>query len=136
MKIEQGKFYRTRGGDKVEVIKTGCQGGKIIWYKESNNHVGTLESDGMFFIYGALSNDDLIEEWTDPVEIPWDDYPTWMKWIAMERNGEWFGWTRKPSIVKSIGEWNSMDAGLIEIHKNYIPKNFTKDWTESLFARP
>ena len=135
MTIEQNKFYRTRGGDKVEVIKTGCQGGKIIWYKESNNHVGTLESDGMFFIYGALSNDDLIEEWTDPVEIPWDDYPAWAKWIAMDQDGRWFGWEKYPSSTVFVQHWGN-GGHVTFIPQDYTPKNFTGDWTESLFARP
>ena len=135
MIIEQGKFYRTRGGDKVEVIKTGCKNGMCICYIESTNSVMVVGMNGHLYDDKSESLSDLVSEWTDPVEIPWEDYPAWAKWIAMEFLGDWYAWTSKPSCIGKK-EWVGNSSNIVRIPIEYIPKNFTGDWTESLFERP
>jgi hypothetical protein len=135
MKIEKGKFYKSRNGRKWEVLTTerNSEDYPIVAISED----GDIES---FSINGHIiidnddddDEDDLIAEWTEPVEIPWSDYPTWCKWVAMESDGRWFGYEFEP--CKKVVTWSG-DA-VVKIHPDYTPRNFTGDWTESLFERP
>ncbi len=127
MKIEKGKFYRTRCGKKVEVLTTERKGHQtvIIMYEEGD--IDVLYPNGTGFNQkGEDSRSDIISEWTDPVEIPWSDYPTWCKWVAMDNVGEWHGFV---SIPRKRGYgWYSMDVSFY-IPEDYQPRNFTGDWT-------
>jgi hypothetical protein len=135
MKIEKGKYYKTRGGEKVEVLTTERKGLQPV--------VAMCEDGTLIVLYqnGAIWNDksesefDIISEWTDPVEIPWSDYPAWYKWIAMDNSGKWFGYYgKKPKLSSDI--WRDSDLNYNRIPTDYQPRNFTGDWTESLFERP
>jgi hypothetical protein len=129
MKIEKGKFYHTRGGEKVEVLTTERKSKHSIVAMGEDGSISALFQNGMLYDDKSCSDADLISEWTDPVEIPWSDYPSWFKWIAMDKDGEWFGYGSKPI------SWGDNDDAT-NIHPDYTPRNFTGDWTESLFERP
>ena len=136
MKIEKGKFYRTRCGDKVEVLKIDADGRFPVIGCIGNKTPDCFTDDGRW--YDNDENDenddnDLIAEWTEPVEIPWSDYPTWCKWVAMDDDGEWYCYDSKPKVALST--WINEDF-VNNIHPDYTPRNFTGDWTESLFERP
>jgi hypothetical protein len=134
MKIEKGKFYKSRNGRKWEVLTTERKDRWRVVAMDELGSIGCFDEKGNSYI-GLCSHSDLIAEWTDPVEIPWSDYPTWCKWVAMDEGGEWCGYESKP--IKDVGYWNYEDVGiLITIHPDYYPRNFTGDWTESLFERP
>jgi hypothetical protein len=135
MKIEKGKFYKSRNGQKWEVLTTERGSYYSIVTLGENGEILTLHKNGTAYNDKSESEFDLIAEWTDPVEIPWSDYPTWCKWVAMDFGGEWCGYESKP--IKDVVYWNYGDIGiLITIHPDYYPRNFTGDWTESLFERP
>jgi hypothetical protein len=86
MKIEKGKFYRTRGGEKVEVLTTERPTSYSIVVMGEDGSVTVLQQNGALYDGKANSYSDLIAEWTEPVEIPWSDYPTWCKWVVMDSN--------------------------------------------------
>ncbi len=135
MEIIKGKFYRTRGGKKVEVLKVDCKNDRpvLILYCDDEEEIGFLYQNGMYDNNKIKTNADIISEWTDPVEIPWSDYPSWCKWVAMDgwSNG-WACFNIKPEIDGPF--WY---GGMkIFIPEDYHPRNFTGDWTESLFERP
>ena len=132
MKIEKGKFYRTRGGEKVEVLTTERPTSYSIVVMGEDGSVTVLQQNGALYDGKANSYSDLIAEWTEPVEIPWSDYPTWCKWVVMDSNSEWFGYGEKPK--NDSFEWFGHYG--TKIHPDYYPRNFTGDWTESLFERP
>jgi hypothetical protein len=132
MKIEKGKFYRTRGDEKVEVLTTDRHEYRPIVVMFEDGNIEVLYQNGMRWEDKSTSDIDLIAEWTDPVEIPWSDYPTWCKWVAMESDGRWFGYSDKPT--QSCAIWSG-DA-VVKIHPEYTPRNFTGHWIESLFERP
>jgi hypothetical protein len=134
MKIEKGKFYKSRDGQKYEILKTDAIDIPIVAYRCDGGHILSLHRNGCVFDDKSLSIFDLIAEWTEPVEIPWSDYPTWCKFVAMDVDGRWFGFTSLP--IKKRGEaWYSTDV-IVYIPPDYTPRNFTGDWTESLFERP
>jgi hypothetical protein len=134
MKIEKGKFYKSRDGRKWEVLTTERNSGDypIVAISEDGD-IESFSINGHIIIDNDDDEDDLIAEWTEPVEIPWRDYPTWCKWVAMDKDGEWCGFVNIPR-QRSDG-WYSMDVSFY-IPTDYTPRNFTGDWTESLFERP
>jgi hypothetical protein len=132
MKIEKGKYYKSRDGRKWEVLKTDARSNKIIMYCYENGHLFALHQNGMFYDDKIESEFDLIAKWTEPIEIPWSDYPTWCRFVAMDENGKWYGFTSEP--FKTNIFWVGDDACYIP--EDYTPRNFTSDWNESLFERP
>ena len=132
MKIEKGKFYRSRDGRKWEVLTTERNGYFSVVIINGGGEISFNRENGMHYNADRPHLCDLISEWTEPVEIPWSDYPTWCKWVAMDKDGEWCGFV---SIPKQRGNgWYSMDVSFY-IPEDYTPRNFTGDWTESLFER-
>jgi hypothetical protein len=134
MKIERGKFYRSRDGRKWEVLTTERRHERSVVCM-SGAEVSLLHQNGCYYTDKLISNYDLIEEWTEPVIIPWDDYPKWCRWVAMDSGGEWNGYEERPLQEKDYWDYEGFGI-LIPIHPDYYPKNFTGDWTESLFERP
>jgi hypothetical protein len=132
MKIEKGKFYRTRCGEKVEVLTTDRHEYRPIVVMFEDGNIEVLYQNGMRWEDKSTSDIDLIAEWTEPVEIPWDDYPSWCNWVAMDKDGRWYSFASKPFKINIF--WAGDDA--CYICEDYNPRNFTGDWTESLFKRP
>jgi hypothetical protein len=132
MKIEKGKFYKSRNGQKWEALITERNGKINIVAMGEDGSVIVLHQNGALWDDKTESSFDLIAEWTEPVDIPWSDYPTWCKWVAMDADRRWFGYEFKP--CKKNVTWS--DAPLIKIHPDYTPRNFTGHWAESLFERP
>ena len=133
MKIEKGKFYRTRGGEKVEVLKIDADGRFPVIGCVGNKKPDCFTVDGRWYDNDENDHNDLIAEWTEPVEIPWSDYPTWCKFVAMDADGVWYGFV---SIPRQMTDgWYSIDVSFY-IPTDYQPRNFTGDWTESSFERP
>jgi hypothetical protein len=74
MQLEEGKFYRSRGGRKVGPMnrKGHC------WRDEISNR---YQEDGRYHAWSASSYD-LIEEWEEPAALP----------PATEADGGWGPW--------------------------------------------
>ncbi len=138
LKIKAGKFYRTRDGRKVGIYRTNAN------HSEDTIHGYTIElngseynrswtSDGTLFStrkHGA----DLIEEWEDPLDFLWDCLPPWHnRYIAMNEDGAWYAYSNEPT--QGVLDFYDYDA-IIEIPKEYQPKNFTGNWTDSVFKNP
>jgi len=135
MKIEKGKFYRSRDGRKWEVLTTEREAKANIVAMDEDGDIILLHPNGATWDDKSRSDYDLIAEWTEPVEIPWSDYPTWCKWVAMDFGGEWNGYEFKPKEEKDYWDYH-YEGIIIPIHHNFYPRNFTGHWTESLFERP
>lgn len=72
-------------------------------------------------------------------EIPWDDLPDWVQWVAMDADKDWFQYENKP-ILQGDCEWwfdskNTLKTGQRPVKTKKIP--FTApDWRTSLRQRP
>ena len=133
MKIEKGKFYRSRDGLKWEVLTTERNNKKFPIVAINDDGVVLSFSKSGYFTESEGWSEDLIAEWTEPVIIPWDDYPKWCKWVAMDISGNWYVHIEKPIVRDAY--WDS--EGIFHyIPNEYHPQNFTGHWTESLFERP
>lgn len=135
MKIEVGKFYRTRNGRKVRIYDTDVEGELSIhgaYYCPENSlwEVNAWRENG---IDGDYEPDfDIIGAWMEPLEFDHDCLPAWAEWIAMDEDGEWRWHEDKPALY-NLGMWSGekLSGG---IPKEYSPKNFKGSWKESLFS--
>lgn len=58
-----------------------------------------------------------------------DSLPEWANYIAMDRNGEWFAYEKKPVLRRHLNDWWNPERGkvrLIKVSYKY------EDWEESL----
>jgi hypothetical protein len=91
------------------------------------------DKEASYFTNKAKSSNELILECRNSIVIPWSDYPSWCNWVAMDADGEWYYYDVKPE--KTAAGWANGDF-VNDLNPDYYPKNFTGDWTESLFERP
>ena len=138
MKIEVGKFYRTRDGRKARIyaldgtdeypihgaiLYLNGEWGSYVW-----NNAGC-------YLPTQPHPSDLVSEWIDKPEVDWSAMPRWAEWVAMDKDGEWTFFSAKPSM--DIGCWWSDGdvTYLAEIPPSYAPK-WDGDWRDSLVRRP
>lgn len=138
LKIEAGKFYRTRDGRKAGIYRTDVNHPEysIHGYVEFDSVEYPLvwRSDGRYFDTGEHCTD-LISEWHESLGFDWDCLPPWCnKCIAMNEDGAWNAYSNEPT-PRPWGSYN-VYATIIAIPREYQPKNFTGDWTDSLFKNP
>jgi hypothetical protein len=72
MKIEAGKYYRTRDGRKVGPMRPndfGVYTDSHPWRGESNRPADCYRSNGMYEIGPAEDAYDLIAEWSEPMDL-------------------------------------------------------------------
>lgn len=138
MKIEVGKYYRTRNNHKARVYAVDGGYGERI-------HGAILRSDGNWMSLwwtadGKCLTDnllDLVSKWTEPHDFDPSCLPAWAEWIAMDESGEWFWFQKEPTITVSIDEewvWMPIEAGMKGgIHHEYAPRGYTGQWNDSLY---
>ncbi len=133
MKIEAGKFYRTRAGRKARIYAIDCG---VDWPIH-----GAVQHDGFWkvckwdnngkrpnCIGGELS---LISEWIEPLDFDPSCLPAWAEWIAMDLNGTWWWYCDDPRPRGAVCYVGGEDNCSI-IPEEYAPKNFTGDWKDSV----
>lgn len=138
MNIEPGKFYRTRDGKKARIYATdggspyqihGAVQCDEVWVSH------TWTKDGIFREGTLQADSDLISEWREEPEVPWERVPIECKWVAMDAGGRWFGYTTQPTAC--YGSWAIDNTGHAQLlFPSQTPKNYTGGWRESLTKRP
>lgn len=76
---------------------------------------------------------DLIAPWVDAPVVPWEKYPAWFQWVAMDESGSWWGYDTNPKLCAT--SWRNNDGWATQIHPKYLP-TFTGSWRDSLVMRP
>ena len=137
MKIEAGKFYRTRSGRKARVY--AMDGGDeftihaailfgTVWYVATYNVHGRCnthdDDDGD-------NDDDLISEWVDKPVVDWSKMAAWHRWVAMDSYGIWYAFDDEPGL--GMIAWHSKRIN--SIPAAYAP-TFSGNWKDSLVERP
>jgi hypothetical protein len=132
MKIEVGKFYRTRDGRKARIYAVDGREGSNI-HGAVLNEIGWITST--WAITGqwiaAESDRDLISEWIDKPEVDWSVMPKWAEWVAMDEDGKWIWFLGEPR--KGAANWCCYGV-YGEIPHTYAPK-WDGDWKDSLVRR-
>ncbi len=130
LKIEAGKFYRTKRGDKAVIYTTNAKGdfcihGAISNSVTGNDDVARWDTNGMH----EWGESALVSEWHEtPVAKFWPEF----KWQAMDKSETWFAYTHKPEFVK--GEWGISDGDCYALTKYQSP-TFTGKPEDSLISR-
>lgn len=63
--FEKGKFYKTRGGKKVECLHTGISGTEPLLFADDGGKYFTAHPHGIFYSRGQESSYDIISEWRE-----------------------------------------------------------------------
>lgn len=78
------------------------------------------------------------ESENETIGFDWSCLPAWINdYIAMDRSGHWYSYSVKPVKSDENNAWALAEEGIaLVIQKEYIPKNYTGDWKDSVFANP
>ncbi len=140
MKIEKGKFYKTRDGRKVEILKTDAKNtypivGLITLSEDYELY--TVWSDNGKYNAECLeeSSADIIGEWEEALDFDPYCLPKWAdKWIAMDADGGWHCYSIEPTPEDDYLIWcTNLRGSSSEISVGFRPKNYSGDWKDSLF---
>ena len=140
MKIEKGKFYKTRDGRKVEILKTDAKNAYpivgLLTYSEGIERVCSWSDNGKFNAQCLEESPyDIIGEWEEALDFDPYCLPKWAdQWIAMDEGGGWYSYSISPEQDEDYKAWIS-DLGVefSEIPVGFRPKNYKGDWKDSLF---
>ena len=139
MKIEKGKFYKTRDGRKVEILKTDAKNMHpiigITQHSDGNELCAHWSDNGMYLKSAEDNIYDIIGEWEEALDFDPYCLPKWAdKWIAMDADGEWYSFSKKPMPDEDYKLWCSDLGGeSSEISVSFRPKNYKGEWKDSLF---
>lgn len=64
----------------------------------------------------------------------WKDAPEWAKWLAQDKDGDWFWWERKPLISPRCSYWMPSVYG--KQFKRAPKGKINDEWKKSLERRP
>jgi len=141
LNIQPGRFYRTRDGEKAEVLKTGCRsaGGEtvvVLIHVKNGKMAIRWYFDGGRYLNHSTSGNDLIAEWSDKPEIDWSKMPE--RAVAAMRGPtlRWYAATIQPQGLTDFGWTQSIGAEVWELYPQHVPKEWTGDWRDSLVIRP
>lgn len=148
MKLEVGKYYSNKRGEKVEILKLMPNDPTYQAIGIRYCHDGTLLPEAFMingesfdgkqsFDYIRISDYDLISEYDYPI-FNRQNYPAWAKYIAMDMSGKWYYYNQKPYLELDLPYFSKHQGSYVdklycgEIPFEYAPQNFNKDWKESV----
>ena len=138
MKIEPGKYYRTRDGHKARIYAVdGLKDCPIHGAFLGNNgwRAAAWDSNGSVYANLAIqATIDIVSEWSDTPIVNWPAMPAWCNYVAMDADGKWYCYVTKPEISDYVRAWLPTSANYNKIPKQYAP-TFTGDWKDSLAER-
>jgi hypothetical protein len=146
-KIEVGKYYKTRIGNKVRVICVDRPNElRPVIAINGEGEIITYGPEGRRTIDPLLSSDsDIVSEWTEKPIVDWSILPRWANLVMMDEHGKWH-WARKNknvvccdcTILDKYGHFFRGRDGIGEcgnIPDEYAPK-FSGRWQDSAVERP
>ena len=135
MKIENGKSYEMRNGEKIRIVCTdrecnaypvvGLFRGRILIFKANGENL----SDRLESKY------DIIREWKEKPVVDWDALPAWANWAAWDCLFGWRYFENKPRKIGGAWHLRPNCNYANRIPDEYAPK-FDGDWKDSLQERP
>ena len=135
MKIEQGKYYKTRDKRKARIYAMDGDGdypicGAIL--DDNGWQPAIWDSKGRGYAKVMLQSAiDIVSEWSDTPIVNWPAMPAWCNYVAMDEDGQWYAYIVEP-IRDSEGWLPNNDYCFIP--KKYHP-TFTGYWKDSLTER-
>lgn len=140
LKIEAGKFYRTRGGKKVEVLAVCpelAQDYQVFALRETVSGQKTCNEwtlKGKYIHNFPREHEcDIVSEWTEEPTVDWPSLPAWAQYVAQEESGHWYWYSEKPP--RSSHSWGTSVGEFGLIPESHCPV-FAGSWADSLTKRP
>lgn len=139
LKIEAGKFYKTRDGKKARIYATDggecypVHGAILVCNKEWCTK--SWKADGREWFW-SQTIDDIVSPWIDPPVVDWDSLPKHIVAVAMDENGLWYGYVAVPKRYES--DWDIKERYYYSdwlLYCEHTPA-FSGDWRDSLAVRP
>jgi len=138
--IKPGAFVALRNGEKARIYATDGTAaypihGAIL---EHNGWTAKVWHSTYYLEEGHNDVYDIISAWIDKPDCSalWPLLPPWIKWVAQDSNGLWYGYPTKPAFNSC--NWaavNNTDWYYMHIPKSYAPI-YSGDWKDSLVERP
>jgi len=135
--IKPNTFVKLRDGSKARIYATD---GADPWtvhgavLKESNWIA--IDWAGVEFKPAEKADYDIIGPWTDKLNCDklWPLLPPWIKYLAMDDDSIWNGYSHKPKIGISVYHCTESGHNYCSIPKEYSPI-YSGDWKDSLVER-
>jgi hypothetical protein len=132
MKIELGKFYKTRQGLRARVVCVDAPSRQSVVVVLEDGQVYTCSKIGCYYCPEHPNACDLIAPWHQIPYVDWLALPAWVNFVAKGNDGRWRAYIRKPEF-STIG-WLPAGEFPCVIPGDYAPK-WDGDWSESLTSR-
>lgn len=134
-------MVRLRDGSKAEIYKIREDEIHGAIYVPSNNRwaADTWALNGMYYKCGELTRHDILGPWIERPDASklWPLLPPWIKYLAMDKDGVWYGHDKKPGLGGCA--WLICEPRHRQIYvcipPDYNP-TFDGDWKDSLIERP
>lgn len=141
LKIEAGKFYRTREGGSAIIAATDAGGDYPVHgvvFFDGGMSITAWTPGGLNMIGGVTGSDLIFEckQTIDDIGFDKSCLPKWAKYIFMDAAGKWFWSEEKPThLVYYPGRycWDVCIGLFGMIPAEHAPKNYQGDWKDSLF---
>lgn len=134
LKIEAGKYYKSRAGHRVQIYNVNAGGSRPIHGAledtYSNWIIHSWDEGGVYNNTLPQSPLDIIGEWKDGIEFDVEILPKW-KYLAMDLDGAWFVYFAKPKKLEDVWFLSSDSPGQY-LDKKDCPKNYKGSWEDSL----
>jgi hypothetical protein len=93
----------------------------------------TISANSTNFNENAITTYTYVCTWKD--NIPWDILQPEIKWLAMDYDGRWYGYTKKP--FQTLDSWKiTYDGSWWSLENVVMPPSAPEDWTKTLAERP
>ena len=129
----------TRDGRSVRILAVDVKNeypiiGTVV---DSNGreNVCMWRENGVFDDYTASSGLDLVyAPVVKPSDIPWRCLRPKIQWVAMDSDGEWFGYKSEPKTLKK--DWTLDSEEVYNLEGVNMPVIPVSCWQETLVKRP
>ena len=135
--IKPGSFVKLRDGSKGEIYSIdNALPYPIHGRTLSNMRAATWTNNLAIWASAEESEQDIVGPWLDKPDCSnlWPLLPPWIKYLAMDKDYGWFGYTLKP-LLGDFHAWNVIgDEYYFKIPSEHVPI-YSGDWRDSLVER-
>ena len=142
MKLEVGKYYKTRGGHKARVVCDDLKGSfrPILALVECGKVEHVLYSNTLGFVSDDENQYDLVSEWIDKPEFDWSKAAAWHVAVAKAAiSDKWYAFDKIPEYRCSRACYAYVKGSILDCGEQ-IPDQYAPVWEggvrDSLIIRP